>query len=82
MAGFSNVKVGEKLTWVTEGITWINGQPQKRLLKYPDQVVEVFETAFICRTTDAYYLYRCNKSNGVAVGYGHECGWAEKVKTR
>lgn len=78
---FYNVKVGDKLSWVTEGTTWINGQHQLQLLKYPAEVVEVFETTFICRTTDAYYLYRCNKSDGVAVGHGRECGWTEKVKT-
>lgn len=76
---FYNVKVGDKLTWVTQGTAWLNGKPQKRLLKYPAEVVEVFETTFICKTTDVYYLYRCNKSNGVAVGHGRECGWAEKV---
>lgn len=53
MAGkFYNVKVGD-ITWVTERTTWINGQHQLRLLKYPDQVVEVSATAFICITTDA-----------------------------
>ncbi len=78
---FYNVKVGDKLSWVTQGTTWINGQHQKRLLNYPAEVVKVFETTFICKTTDAYYLYRCNKSDGVAVGHGRDCGWAEKLKT-
>jgi len=79
---FYNVKVRDKLTWVTEGTVWINGKSQKRLLKYPAEVIEVFDTTFICKTTDAYYLYRCNKSDGVAVVHGRECGWAEKIKTR
>lgn len=79
---FYNVKVKDELTWVTEGVTWIDGQPQKRLFKYPAEVVEVFETTFICRTTDVYYFYRCNKNDGVAVGCGRECGWTEKVKIR
>lgn len=78
---FYNVEVGDKLTWVAEGTTWISGQYQLRLLKYPAQVVEVFETTFICRTTDDYYLYKCNKSDGVAVGHGRKCGWTEKVET-
>lgn len=79
---FYNVKVRDKLTWVTEGTAWINGKSQKRLLKYPAEVIEVFDTTFICKTTDAYYLYRCNKSDGVAVVHGRECGWAEKIKAR
>ncbi len=79
---FYNVKVRDKLTWVTEGTAWTNGKSQKRLLEYPAEVIEVFDTTFICKTTDAYYLYRCNKSDGVAVVHGRECGWAEKIKTR
>ena len=77
---FYNVKVGEQLSWVTQGTIWLNGKPRKRLLKYPAEVVEVFETTFTCKTTDAYYLYQCNKSDGIAIGYGLECGWAERVK--
>jgi hypothetical protein len=38
---FYNVKVRDKLTWVTEGTVWINGKSQKRLLKYPAEIIEV-----------------------------------------
>lgn len=75
---FYNVKVGDKISWVTQGTIWEHGKPQKRLLKYPAEVLEVFETTFTCKTTDAYYLYRCNKSDGIAIGSGLECGWAER----
>lgn len=50
---FYKVKVGDKLSWVTQGTIWQHGKPRKRLLKYPAEV-EVFETTFICRTTDTY----------------------------
>lgn len=79
---FSDIKVGDKLTWVTEGLAWINGERQERTLKFPAEVVEVSETTFTCKTTDVYYLYKCNKSDGVAVGQGRDCGWAEKVNLR
>lgn len=74
---FSGIKVGDRLTWVTEGTTWVKGKPQIRLLKYPAEVVEVLESTFVCKTIDAYYLYKCSKSDGVAVGNGRDCGWAE-----
>lgn len=77
---FSDIKVGDKLYWVTEGTAWVGGKRQERILRFPAEVVEVSETTFTCKTTDAYYLYKCNKSDGVAVGYGRDCGWAEKVK--
>lgn len=77
---FYDIKVGDKLYWLTEGTVWVNGKRQERILRFPAEVVEVSETTFTCKTTDAYYLYKCHKSNGIAVGRGRECGWAEKVK--